>query len=241
MQVPCKGKGSPGWVHSFAVTENYIVVPEMPLRYSALNLLKSEPCPYYKFEWMPDSGAWMHLMNRHTGVVEASLEVPNFVTFHFINAYEEEVAVETPAGGRPGRPARRVIVDCCEHYANPEILQRMELSHLRSVPGKVLPDARVGRFTLPLDGSRKGTLEAAVPPDQHGRGLDMNTINDAYKSRKYRYVYAAGAHRPAHFPNAITKVDLVDKTAKTFYHDGGIPSEPFFVQRPGAVEEDDGK
>lgn len=62
-----------------------------------------------------------------------TVEVPNFVTFHFINAYEEK--------GEDGKAAR-VIVDCCEHEANPVILKRMKLNELRSFPGKVLPDAR---------------------------------------------------------------------------------------------------
>lgn len=65
---------------------------------------------------------------------------------------------------------------------------------------------RVGRFTIPLDGSPKGTLEAAVPPMEHGAGLDMNTINPKYTSKYYRYIYACGAVRPCNFPNSLTKV-----------------------------------
>jgi carotenoid cleavage dioxygenase-like enzyme len=34
---------------------------------------------------------------------------------------------------------------------------------------------------------------------------------------------------------------LEEKTAKNWYHPGGIPTEPFFVPRPEAVAEDDGK
>ena len=40
-RVKCRGK-APGWVHSFSVTENFIVVPEMPLRYCTGNLLRAE-------------------------------------------------------------------------------------------------------------------------------------------------------------------------------------------------------
>jgi carotenoid cleavage dioxygenase-like enzyme len=39
----------------------------------------------------------------------------------------------------------------------------------------------------------------------------------------------------------IFQIDLEEKTAKNWYHPGGIPTEPFFVPRPGAVAEDDGK
>ncbi|XP_023522228.1 carotenoid cleavage dioxygenase 8 homolog A, chloroplastic-like [Cucurbita pepo subsp. pepo] len=99
---------------------------------------------------------------------------------------------------------------------------------------------RVGRFRIPLDGSGHGKLEAALDPDEHGRGMDMCSFNPAYLGKKYRYAYACGAKRPCNFPNTLTKIDLVKKKAKNWYESGAIPSEPFFVARPGATEEDDG-
>lgn len=39
----------------------------------------------------------------------------------------------------------------------------------------------------------------------------------------------------------VWQIDLEEKTAKNWYHPGGIPTEPFFVPRPGATEEDDGE
>lgn len=66
-RVHCRGGMAPGWVHSFAVTENYIVVPEMPLRYSVGAVLKSELTPWYIFDWLPASGSYMHVICRSTG------------------------------------------------------------------------------------------------------------------------------------------------------------------------------
>lgn len=65
---------------------------------------------------------------------------------------------------------------------------------------------RVGRFKIPLDGSPNGELIDALNPDEHGRGMDMCSINKAYLGKKYRYAYACGAKRPCNFPNTITKV-----------------------------------
>ncbi|XP_038885421.1 carotenoid cleavage dioxygenase 8 homolog B, chloroplastic [Benincasa hispida] len=230
-RVNCKGGPAPGWVHSFPVTENYVVVPEMPLRYCAQNLLRAEPTPLYKFEWRPESKAFVHVMCKASGNIVASVEVPLFITFHFINAYEER--------DEKGR-ITAVIADCCEHNANPVILDRLRLHNLRRSLKYALPDARVGRFRIPLDGSGYGKLEAALDPDEHGRGMDMCSFNPAYLGKKYRYAYACGAKRPCNFPNTLTKIDLVKKKAKNWYEDGAIPSEPFFVARPGATEEDDG-
>ncbi|KAK8602507.1 hypothetical protein V6N13_057864 [Hibiscus sabdariffa] len=231
-RVACRGGPAPGWVHSFPLTEHYVVVPEMPLRYCAQNFLRDEPTPLYKFEWYPQSKAFLHVMCKASGKVAASVEVPLFMTFHFINAYEEEDEDGTVTS---------IVVDCCEHNADTSLLDKLRLQNLRSFNGKdVLPDARVGRFKIPLDGSPYGKLEAALNPDEHGRGMDMCCINPSFLGKKYRYAYACGAQRPCHFPNTLTKLDFVDKRAKNWYDEGTVPSEPFFVARPGATEEDDG-
>nr|GME11508.1 carotenoid cleavage dioxygenase 8 homolog B, chloroplastic [Ipomoea batatas] len=231
-RVNCRGGPAPGWVHSFPVTEHYVIVPEMALRYCAQNLLRAEPSPLYKFEWHPQSRAFMHVMCKSSGKIVASVEVPLYVTFHFINAYEEK--------DEDGR-VTAVIADCCEHNADTTILDKLRLQNLRSYNGEdVLPDARVGRFTIPLDGSPYGKLEAALDPNEHGRGMDMCSFNPSFLGKKYRYAYACGAQRPCNFPNTLTKIDLVGKKAKNWYDEGSIPSEPFFVARPGATEEDDG-
>lgn len=72
-RVNCKGGPAPGWVHSFPVTENYVVVPEMPLRYCAQNLLRAEPTPLYKFEWRPESKAFVHVMCKASGNIVSLL------------------------------------------------------------------------------------------------------------------------------------------------------------------------
>ncbi|KAL8255884.1 hypothetical protein R6Q59_030951 [Mikania micrantha] len=231
-RVDCRGGPSPGWVHSFPVTEHYVIVPEMPLRYCAQNLLKAEPTPLYKFRWYPESKGFMHVMCKASGKIVASVEVPLFVTFHFINAYEEK--------DEDGR-ITGVIADCCEHNADTTILDNLRLQNLRSWSGEdVLPDARVGRFRIPLDGSKNGELFAALNPDEHGRGMDMCSINPNFLGKQYRYAYACGAQRPCNFPNTLTKIDLVDRKAKNWYDEGAVPSEPYFVARPGATKEDDG-
>ena len=100
---------------------------------------------------------------------------------------------------------------------------------------------RVGRFRIPLDGSPFGELDTALDPEEHGRGMDMCSINPAYLGKRYRYAYACGARRPCNFPNTLTKIDLAEKTAKNWHEEGAVPSEPFFVARPGATDEDDGQ
>ncbi|KAK3161919.1 hypothetical protein QOZ80_1BG0083100 [Eleusine coracana subsp. coracana] len=231
-RVDCRGGPTPGWVHSFAVTKKYVVVPEMPLRYSACSVIKSQPAPLYTFEWLPASGSYMHVMCRSTGKTVASVEVPPFMAIHFINAYEDT---------REDEKAAAIIVDCCEHYSSPVVTEALALHKLRSFrDADVLPDARVGRFKIPMDGSPFGELNTAFDPEEHGRGMDMCSINPAYLGKKYRYAYACGARRPCNFLDMITKIDLEEKTAKNWHEDGAVLSEPFFVAKPGATDEDNG-
>lgn len=64
----------------------------------------------------------------------ASVEVPLYVTFHFINAYEERDG--------EGRLVA-IVADCCEHNADTSILEKLRLQNLRSFNGgDVLPHAR---------------------------------------------------------------------------------------------------
>ena len=102
---------------------------------------------------------------------------------------------------------------------------------------------RVARFRIPQDGNRPpmGELETVLDPVVHSWGVEMPSINPAYQGKEYRYVYACGARRPCNFLNSLTKIDLVEKEAKNWHELGSVPSEPFFVARPGGTDEDDGK
>ena len=61
--------------------------------------------------------------------------MPPFMAIHYINAYEER--------GEGDGPAAAVIVDCCEHYGDPAIIETLVLHRLRSFRYQdVLPDAR---------------------------------------------------------------------------------------------------
>ncbi|GLJ14637.1 hypothetical protein SUGI_0236770 [Cryptomeria japonica] len=226
-RVNCRAGHAPGWVHSFGVTENYIIIPEMPLRYSIESIFGGE-----LFKWQPESKAFMHVLSRVTGEMVRSIEVPLFMTLHFINVYEERQELGMKSS---------IIVDCCEYNSNPSIIDRLKLQALRSSSGEdVFPNSRIGRFTIPLDGTERGQLDVALPPEKHGRGIDMCNINPKYRGKMYRYIYGCTTQRPCNALNTLTKIDLKKKLTKSWYIDGAIPSEPLFVARPGAKTEDDG-
>lgn len=44
----------------------------------------------------------------------------------------------------------------------------------------------VGKFRIQLDRSPYGELEAALNPNEHGKAIDMCSMNPAYLGKKYR-------------------------------------------------------
>lgn len=62
------------------------------------------------------------------------MEVPLYMAFHFINAYEEK-----DENGR----VTAIIADCCKHNADTTIIETLSLKNLRSFDRQdALPDAR---------------------------------------------------------------------------------------------------
>jgi carotenoid cleavage dioxygenase-like enzyme len=49
-----------------------------------------------------------------------------------------------------------------------------------------------------------------------------------------------GPYERGHFLDQLVKLDTVSKLKKTWYESGCFPSEPVFIERPGAKDEDDG-
>lgn len=50
----------------------------------------------------------------------------------------------------------------------------------------------------------------------------------------------AGPYEHGHFLDQLVKLDTVTKLKKTWHESGCFPSEPVFIERPGAKDEDDG-
>lgn len=91
------------------------------------------------------------LLHLFLGMQVASVVVPPFMAIHFINAY-----AEVDEDGE----ATEIIADCCERYGDPAIIKTLILRQLRSFRGMdLLPNSRVGRFRIPLDGSTFGELQ----------------------------------------------------------------------------------
>jgi carotenoid cleavage dioxygenase-like enzyme len=52
--------------------------------------------------------------------------------------------------------------------------------------------------------------------------------------------FNTGPHEHGHFLDQLVKLDTISKARKTWYEAECFPSEPVFIERPGARDEDDG-
>lgn len=72
-------------------------------------------------------------------------------------------------------------------------------------------------------------------------GCETPRLNyDSYLGREYRYFYAISSDVDLENPGTIIKVDILEKTRKTWCEKNVYPSEPVFVPDPNGKNEDDG-
>lgn len=70
---------------------------------------------------------------------------------------------------------------------------------------------------------------------------ELPTINPAYHTRPYRYVYSLAMSGRSTLMDTIVKTNLVSRAVLQWNNPlGHTPGEAIFVQRPGGVKEDDG-
>ncbi|NWX29213.1 BCDO2 oxygenase, partial [Notiomystis cincta] len=95
--IPPMDRAKPSYYHSFGMTENYIVFIEQPLKLNLLKIITSKLCGKAIFDgisWEPQHLTYFHVVNKHTGeVLPGQWCSKPFVTFHQINAFEEQGCV----------------------------------------------------------------------------------------------------------------------------------------------------
>ena len=106
-------------VHDFVITENYIVIPVMPITGSLDRAMSGGP----PFAWEPEKGVHIGVLPRHGGTTEDIrwLEMDIAFAFHFMNAFDRDGVITadccqmdhaplfpTPDGGSTGKTEPRL-------------------------------------------------------------------------------------------------------------------------------------
>ncbi|HTA04897.1 MAG TPA: carotenoid oxygenase family protein [Solirubrobacteraceae bacterium] len=206
----------PAYMHSFGLTERWLVLAEFPFVVNPLTLALSGRPYIENYRWKPELGTRFTLLDRQTGETVEGFRSEACFAFHHVNAYEHN---------------GDVVVDMCA-YANAGVIEDLYLDRLRQ--GKPVRPPHLTRFRLKLDDrsvqrERLSDAEVELPRINYGR----------CNERPYRYVWG-NANGPGGWLEQIVKIDTHDGSALSWSEDGCFPGEPVFVARPGAEREDDG-
>ena len=208
----------PAYMHSFALTERFVVLSEWPLVVDPLRLATSGRPFIENYRWRPEEGTTWLVVDRRDGSVRARAQGPASFGFHHVNAFDD---------------GSEVVVDVCT-YADPSIIDALYLDRLRA-DGNTLPPVDLVRHRVPLDGSSEVVVERIA-----GGNLELPRINYArHNTRPYRYTWGVG-NEQGHWPHRVLKVDVAEGETLAWEEPHCYPGEPVFVAEPGAGEEDAG-
>ena len=211
----------PGYVHSFAITQRFVVLVVYPLVVNPLALLLSGRPFIENYRWRPDLGTRIVVLDGDDGEVRGSYRADACFAFHHINAWDD---------------GDSVVFDLCT-YPDAGVVDALYLDALRENRG--VPVATPTRFRVDLGG---GTVTSAALTEE---SLELPGIAySRYNGRPYRYAYGVGArdrvgYTSRNFVDQLVKLDTTTGSVERWYQDGCYPGEPVFVPMPGDERDED--
>ncbi len=206
----------PAYMHSFGLSERWMVLAEFPLVVNPLALALSGRPYIENYSWKPERGTRFTLIDRADGAVVAGFESEACFAFHHVNAYDD---------------GSEVVVDLCA-FPDAGIVEDLYLDRIRD--GKPIASAELTRFRLRL-ADRSVSRERLSDQDIELPRINYGRCNE----RPHRYVWGTG-DGPGGWLEKIVKIDTTDGSALSWSAPGCYPGEPVFVARPNAEHEDDG-
>jgi beta,beta-carotene 9',10'-dioxygenase len=206
----------PAYMHSFGLTERWLVLAEFPYVVNPLALALSGRPYIENYSWKPELGTRFTLVDRATGEATTGFQADACFAFHHVNAYEDD---------------GEVVVDLCV-YPDASIIEDLYLDRLRA--GKPVTPATLARFRLRL-------ADRSVRREQlTEQSIELPRINyGRCNERPHRYVWG-NSNGAEGWIDRISKIDTTDGATLSWSQPACYPGEPVFVARPQAEHEDDG-
>jgi beta,beta-carotene 9',10'-dioxygenase len=200
------------YVHSFALTKQYVILVEYPLLLKPLDLLLKGGGYITQFHWEPNVPVKFHVIDRHQGKLIKTFETEAFFCFHQVNAFEAD---------------QEIIVDLIRHPDAEIVFGYPAHDHERSLTRYRL---NVATGSIKQQVIAKTLLEL---PRIHYQKCN---------TKPYQYVYGVGFHYPespaAEIP--LIKIDVHSGAIQEWSEEGALAGEPVFVPSPAGDGEDDG-
>ena len=211
--------GEVSYVHSFGMSENYMVLTCCPFQVAPWQLLLRDKPFIENFQWKPRFGTRFHIVPRlGRGSVKRTLQTEPFFLFHHVNSFEQQKTLK---------------VDLIA-YPDAGIVDQLRLDPLREEVG--IEFGRLRRYSVDLE---NGSIEREW---ESRHSIELTRINySRCNTRPYRFVWGVGADRDTSlFYDRILKLDVESDEALYWEEPGAFPGEPVFVASPDGSGEDDG-
>ena len=192
----------PSYVHSFGLTENYILFTEVPFDTSLSDMILSNGGFIQSFKWRPTKGTRLHIIDRQTGN-NTIHKMESFFTFHHVNAFEDD---------------GEIVMDLIE-FEDSSVVEQLFMDKLDSTP-LITEDGSLVRYRI--DGgdiSRKQVYE----------GIEMPQINTENHANKHRYVYGQATSREG--CDGLVKIDMETGETSEWWEEDVHMQEPIHVHK----------
>ncbi|MEL0193007.1 MAG: carotenoid oxygenase family protein [Halieaceae bacterium] len=211
---------SPRWPHDLGITENYIIVHDLPLFFDP-DLLKEGKRELRFFPNLPSRFGIVPRQDLHAAVRWFET-APAFI-LHSANYFEqgEEIVMDSCLSFDPKGPG---VGEDADH--NERIMAHLDKHKTKT---------RLHRIRLNL---RTGETSQQLISDEI---VEFPVCANAYKGHPYRYAYASLFEPGKWLMNGIIKFDLeLNKTYRYHYGEDRYGGEVHFAPRTNAEQEDDG-
>lgn len=252
------------YIHSFFLSERFVVLRIPSSHFGKMGLVL--PWKGNLIEAMDPFDEekrckWFVIDRVFGRGVVAEFETPAAFFFHSVNCWDEVVL---PKGQRTEHDLQFADVFCdVVDFPTMDIIEKQYYDVLMDIDGQgqkwhadhdKMKNSMCSlvrwRFRVPLPtGTRSKSSRAAkaavqpevvftIPGPHTG---ELPTINPAFHTKPYRYMYSLPQNGKSTFVDTIVKTDTVTREILQWNNAAGhTPSEAIFVARPGGEDEDDG-
>ena len=184
--IATKPVREPAYMHSFGLTERWLVLAEFPFVVNPPRLAFSGRPYIENYRWKPELGTRFHLFDRATGKSVGPFETEPRFAFHHVNSYEDD---------------GEVVVDICT-FPDAGIVEDLYMERLRA--GKPVTPGYLERFRISPEAGTV-TIERLIDESIELPRINYGRCNE----RPYRYAWGVGTD--GGWIDRIVKADVVER------------------------------
>ena len=216
-----QARSVPGFafIHDFAITPNYCIFFQNPVSFNPIPFVLGVRGAGECVKFQANKPTRIVVIPRNSQEPVQILETQSGFVFHHANAFEQD---------------GKICIDSICYASFPEVEPN---SDFRQVDFDAIAPGQLWRFTLDL------TEQSVQRQLLEERCCEFPFVHPKHAGRPYRYLFMGAAHRESgNAPlQAILKLDVTTGEEQLWSAaPQGFISEPIFIPRPNASQEDDG-